>query len=190
MKKWFALALIAVLAVLTVASVVSAQAPQPQSTPQPGFGRGGMMGQGRMAQGQGLMAQYDGDEGPIHDGMLAAFAAKLGLKAEDLQARLDKGESMWQIASAGGMSAEQFSAAMLEARNAGIDAAVKNGTLSQEQADWMKQRGQMMGAGQNGMDPENCPMNNGTTGTTGAGRGGMMRRGGMMGRGQAQGAQQ
>jgi hypothetical protein len=110
--------------------------------------------------------------------MVAAFAAKLGLKAEDVQASLDKGQTMWQIAQAKGLTAEQFAAAMTEARTAGIAAAVKAGTLTQQQADWMNQRGQGMGAGRNGMDPEDCPMNNGTTTTTGQ-RGGMMGRGGM-----------
>jgi len=185
MKKWFALALVAVLAILAVATVVSAQAPTP--TPQTPYGQGrGMMGGGGMmangTQGRGMMAAGAAGDGWMHDDMVAAFAAKLGLKAEDVEARLNKGETMWQIAQAQGLTSEQYSAAMLEARNSAIDAAVKAGTLTQAQADWMKQRTQSMPMFQNGFDPEDCPMNGGTA-TTGTTYGGMMGRGMMSGRG-------
>lgn len=174
MKKWFALAVVAVLAVLAVATVVSAQTPQPQSTPQPGtpgYERGGMMGRGIMRGG--LSAD---DDSPLHDAMVAALAQKLGLTASELQARLDKGETMWQIAESKGVTAEQFKAWMVDARNAAIDAAVKAGTITQQQGDWMKQRGQKMPGFENGMNPENCPMN-------GEGVAGQWQGKGMMGRG-------
>jgi opacity protein-like surface antigen len=184
MKRWFALALVAVLTVLLVATAVSAQAPQPQPTPQPygpGNGRGMMNGQG----GGMMRAGVDGDEGLLHDGMVAALAAKLGLKVEDIEARLDKGETMWQIAQSKEMTVAQYQTWMLEARTSAIDAAVKAGTLTQAQADWMKQRNQNMPMFQENFDPANCPMNaqqNGTTARGGRGMGGGM-GGGMMGRG-------
>ena len=196
MKKWFALALVAVLSILAVATAVYAQTPTPQNTPQP-YGRGqGMMGGQRGAMMNGVV---DGDEGPLHDGMIAFFAGKLGLTSADLEARLAKGETMLQIAESKGITGDAFTALMNDARNAGIDAAVKAGTLTQEQADWMKQRGTngaAMGGrgqgmrGQNGANLENCPMTDGTTTTapqsgTFQGRGGMGGRG-MMGRGTTQ----
>jgi hypothetical protein len=171
MKKWFALALVAVLAVFAVATVVSAQTPTPPTTPQTPFGRGAMMGGRGQAQtqsgtpqayGRGMMGAQAGD-GWMHDDMVAAFAAKLGLSATDVEARLDKGETMWQIAESKGLTSEQYSAAMLDARNAAIDAAVKAGTFTQAQADAMKQNSQGMPMFQNGFDPEDCPMNGGTT---------------------------
>lgn len=48
---------------------------------------------------------------------------------------------MGQIATSKGLTTEQFSALMVDARNQAIDQAVKAGTLTQAQADWMKQRG-------------------------------------------------
>jgi len=190
MKKWFALAVVAVITVLTVATVVSAQSPQPQSTPQPyggGFGPGGMMGGGWGAQSQqpgfgpGAMrgGQFDGDEGPIHDGMIAYAAEKLGLTVDALEARLDNGETLWQVASSLNVSADEFTTLMRDARNAGIDAAVQAGTLTQAQADWMKQRSDSMPMFQGNFDPEDCPMyGNGSAAGPQAGYGA---RGGMMG---------
>jgi hypothetical protein len=191
MKKWFALAVVAVLTVLAVATVVSAQAPQPQSTPQPygnGIGRGGMMG-GWGAQGQqpgfgpGAMmgGQFDGDEGPIHDGMIAYLADKLGLTTDALEARLANGETLWQVASSQNVSSDDFSTWMREARNAGIDAALQSGQLTQAQADWMKQRSDSMPMFQGNFDPDDCPMyGNGSAAGPQAGYG---MRGGMGGRG-------
>jgi hypothetical protein len=76
---------------------------------------------------------------------------------------------MAQIAASKGLTAEQFTALMTDARTQAIDQAVKDGKLTQAQADWMKQRGAaayggMMGAGRgrgmgwNGAgNPAACP---------------------------------
>lgn len=47
---------------------------------------------------------------PYHEDMLELFSEKLGMSAEDLQARLDGGETMAQIAISSGMSFEEFKA--------------------------------------------------------------------------------
>jgi hypothetical protein len=187
MKKWFALSIVAVLTVLAVATVVSAQAPQPQQTPQP-YGQGlgwGMMGQGRQSGvGPGGMmgGLVDGDEGPLHDGMIAYFAGKLGLSVEAVEARLEAGETMWQIAQSQNVAAADFAALMQDARNAGIDAAVQAGLMTQAQADWMKQRSQIMPMFQEGFYPGDCPMYGGSTAVPQAGFGMQGGRGGMGGR--------
>lgn len=49
---------------------------------------------------------------PEHDDMLALFSESLDLPAEELQARLDSGETMAQIALSSGMSFEDFKALM------------------------------------------------------------------------------
>ncbi len=103
-----------------------------------------MMG-GRMGAGMGLAGS---GQGILHDAMIAAFAQKLGISVDDLNARLAKGETMAQIASSKDLTAEQFIALMKDARTQAIDQAVKDGTLTQAQADWMKTRGGMFGAGQ------------------------------------------
>jgi uncharacterized protein YidB (DUF937 family) len=99
------------------------------------------------------------DEGILHDAMVAAFAEKLGIPAADLEARHDNGETMAQIASSKGISSADFITMMTEVRAQAVDQAVKDGTLTQEQADWMKQRGAGMGNGR-GMGQfqhEDCP---------------------------------
>jgi hypothetical protein len=137
-----------------------AQTPSPQNPTQPGYGtgmgrgnRGGMAGQ-QSARGEGL----------LHDEMVAAFASKLGLSTADLEKQLDAGQTMAQVASAKGLTAEQFQTLWTEARTQAVDAAVKSGKITQAQADWMKTRGGGMmnggmgrgrGAGMNA----NCPYN-------------------------------
>jgi hypothetical protein len=154
-----------IAAVFGLASAVSAQGTTPDTTPAPGWG----MGRG------GMMAS--GSYGPMHDGMQAALAEKLGLTVADLQERQAAGQTFWQIAEEKGYTAEEARQMMLDARGAAIDQAVKDGTLTQDQADWMKSRsGRMMG-GQVGTGQAGC-MGAGTG--TGATRGGMM--GGRWGR--------
>ncbi len=102
---------------------------------------------------------YTRGEGPMHDDMVAAFAAKLGISADELEKQLDAGKTMAQVASGKGLTAEQFLQAWTEARAQALDAAVKAGKITQAQADWMKTRGGGMMNGQ------------------GRGRGGRMGRG-------------
>jgi hypothetical protein len=136
------------VAALGTAGYVYAQS----STPQTPFGRGMGMGQGRGMRG-GMMGAGQGQgmvpgSGIMHDEMVAAFAAKLGMSADELDARIDKGETMFQVAASKGFTAEQFTTMMTEARAQAVDQAVKNGKLTQEQADFMKTRGPgQMGGG-------------------------------------------
>jgi hypothetical protein len=143
-KTVLSIVIVAVIAVaLGTAGFVYAQTPTPQN---PGFGFGnGMSGRGpHGGMGQNGMA---GQEGLMHDEMVAAFAEKLGLPADELEARLDKGETMAQIASSKGLTAEQFTTLMTEARSQAVDQAVKDGKLTQVQANWMKQHGAGAGMG-------------------------------------------
>ena len=127
MKKFIvSIALIAVVVVaLGSTSSVFAQTPTPQ-TPVPGT-----------------------QLGFLHDEMVTVYAQELGLSVDDLNARLANGETMAQIAYSTGKSADEFRTLMVDVRTKAIDLAVKNGTITQEQADWMSQRGsgQMMGGG-------------------------------------------
>jgi hypothetical protein len=150
-KIVLSIVIVAVVAVaLGTAGFVFAQTPTP-TTPVPGTGNGyGMMG-GRGTRGSmmGQNAVSGSQDGFLHDEMIAAYAEKLGISVEDLNARLAKGETMAQIASSKGLTVEQFRTLMTDARAQAIDQAVKDGTLTQAQADWMNQRGagQMAGNG-------------------------------------------
>lgn len=135
MKKVLVFGAIAgvLLLALGAAGLVYAQS-QTALPPVPGFGSG-MMG-GQQGFGRGMMG---GDQGVLHDYMVASFAEALGLAPEELQARLEGGETMYQLAEAQGLSLEDFQELMTEARTAAFDQAVADGVLSQDQADWMSQ---------------------------------------------------
>jgi len=135
------------------------------------FGVGVAFAQGPAPYGgNGSMMQNGG--GYLHTYMVTAFAEKLGLTVEDVDARLAAGETMYDIAIASGVTTEDLPALMVDVRTVALDAAVKDGVVTQTQADWMKSRG--FGQGGYGMGTGDCPMNDGT----GFGRGGGMMRGG------------
>ncbi len=96
-------------------------------------GRGFGMGRGDGFFGEGLM----------HEEMITALAGKLGLTVAELNTKLDAGTTIAQLASDKGMTVVEFRQMMVDARSAAVDLAVKNGTITQAQADWMKSRGKM-----------------------------------------------
>lgn len=89
-----------------------------------GYGMGGMMG------GYGTY-------GLMHQFMVNALAENLGLQPEELQSRIDAGESMWDIASAEGLTDEEITTVMQSAHEFAIEQAVADGVITQEQAEWM-----------------------------------------------------
>lgn len=177
MKKLFYIgigALITILAFGVVgfafAQAQTPPAPQPPVTDgttqtQPGWGimggwmhrgnlpglaaRVGMMN-GRQGFRQGMMSGYaQGMVGPMHEAMLAALAGKLGLSVDELQAKIDAGETPLEIAKAQGLTDDQIQEFMEQAHDEALKAAVAAGVLTQEQADAMDQRMESMW--QNGM---------------------------------------
>lgn len=127
----------------------------------PGTGYGAGIGGGRGARGGmmqaagnqvGLMGAAAGtQDGILHDALIAAYAGKLGISVDDLNARLAGGETLAAIAFAQGLSLDEFQVLKADARSQAIDQAVTDGTLTQEQADWMKQHGAGVAAGGRGM---------------------------------------
>ena len=143
-KKWIVSGTIAVVLVLalslSVVGFASAQTPQPPNRPfSPGYGMGGY-GRGAMAGGQGMVAQNNANFDVMHNPMYDALAKGLGISRSDLDARVAKGETLAQIASAKGISAADFTKIWTDARKAGIDAAVAKGYFTKEQAAWMIDR--------------------------------------------------
>lgn len=138
MKKQYILVAILVVAALAVggAGLVSAQTETPQSTPFPGYGPGMMGGRGGFG---GMMGGYWAQDstGLLHDYMIDAFADALNLSPEELESRLAAGETLWQIASSEGFTAEEFSQLWIAARTSALEQAVADGVITQEQADWM-----------------------------------------------------
>ncbi|GAB4541285.1 MAG: hypothetical protein Fur002_09410 [Anaerolineales bacterium] len=158
-KTLLIVALVAAALIAFGAGTVFAQDAQP---PYNGGGRGGMMG---------------GGDGALHTFMVVEFAKQLNLNVNDVNTRLDAGESMYDIALSAGVTAEEFPAVMTSVRVAALDAAVKANVITQEQADWMNQH--EMGQGRYGNG--NCPMYDGDEDGANYGRGqgrGMMGGGG------------
>ena len=125
--------------VLGVAGFAYAQVQTPPDAQFPqGYGPGMMGGGGRgMMGGYGRGMMGNGTYGPMHTYMVDALASALGMTSEELQAKIEGGETMWQIAQAQGLSDEEISALMLAARSDALQKAVEAGALTQEQADWM-----------------------------------------------------
>jgi hypothetical protein len=128
-----------------------------------GYGpRGGMMG------GNGY--------GPVHDYVEQALAAKLGITEKQVEDALAAGKSMYQIALDNGIKQEDVVTFMNGVHKDAFDKAVKDGVMTQQQADWMAQRMQTMYQNGYANGTGTCPMGGGSFGP-GNGRGGM---GGMM----------
>ncbi len=105
----------------------------PNSVPFGGMGRwggGGMMG--RWSQG--------GQVGAMHNYLIAAIAPKLGIGVDALNAELAAGKTLWQVAEAKGISADQFQTMFLEAKQEALSKMVADGVITQAQADWMLAR--------------------------------------------------
>ena len=100
-----------------------------------GYGHGMMAGYGR-GYGHGMMG-WNGEYGPMHEAMVAVIADALDITPEEIEARHDAGETMWQIAEAEGLSAEEIQALMFSAHDFALEDAVADGWMTEEQAEWM-----------------------------------------------------
>jgi hypothetical protein len=173
MKKIFLIGsmIVVAIAALAVAGFAFAQTPNPP-TPDNPYGSGGWGGRGM--HGGGMMGGFrqggdvDGDGyGPMHEYMINAFAQALSMDTGVLEAQVDQGKTMWQIAQDQGLSDEEISDLMVEARTEALKQMVADGVISQEQADWMLNRMNQMGTYGGGFG--SCPRGGGFGGS---GRGG------------------
>lgn len=123
--------------------------------------------------------------GSMHEYVEQALAAKLGLTEKQVEDQVAAGKPMYQIALDSGIQQEDLADFMNGVHQDAFAEAVKDGVMTQEQADWMLKRMQNMY--QNGYGAGNCPMHNGQGGQFGRGNGfgpGMMqKRGGGYGPG-------
>lgn len=161
MKKsiWVIAAILTLLVSLSIVGFAFAQTVTPNN---PENGQGWGPGRGMMGRGMGMMGgRWNGGTGygPMHEYMIAAFAEALGMTEEDLEAELDTGKTMWQVAEEKGFTQEEFGDLMVTARTNALNKAVEDGVITREQADWMIARMAQMQA--NGYGPGNCPMHGG-----------------------------
>ena len=128
------------------------------------------------AQGPGPNADWMTQ---MHEAVWTAVAKELGLTYDELVAATQSGKTIWQLADEKGVSIERLREVMLEAREAALADLVKQGVITQEQADWMLSHSQgMMGNGFGPCDSGPGMMN---------GRGMMNGSGSMHGRGMMNG---
>lgn len=130
---------------LGVVGFAYAQSQQPGSSANDVYGRGGKWGgHGSMMGGRGVA----GENGLLHPYMINAIAEALDMTTEDLQARLDSGDTCWTIAQEKGLTQEEFYTLMKDARTDALTQAVADEVITQDQADWMLERmNQMQGFG-------------------------------------------
>ncbi len=69
-----------------------------------------------------------------------AVSQLLGMQPADIAAQRQAGESLAQIAQSKGVSADTLIATMLDAQKTALAQAVKDGSISQTQADFMANR--------------------------------------------------
>jgi hypothetical protein len=87
----------------------------------------------------GRGSQSGGATGGVHDTVWQALAEKLGLTSDELTAQIKDGKTLAQIAEEKGLSTKDLAAVMETTMKAGLDQAVKDGQLTQAQADLMLQ---------------------------------------------------
>ena len=126
---------------------------------------------------QGTQPPAQAGSGWMHEYMEKALAAKLGLTEEQVEEQFAAGKTMYQIALDNGVKEADVVTFMNDVHKEAMASAVKDGVMTQEQADWMLQRMQNRG----GYGTGNCPMHGGQAGP-GYGRG-MMNGGGGYGPG-------
>jgi hypothetical protein len=135
------------------------------------MGRSGMHGMmGGTYTGTMPMHGYMMNAGGMHEQIWTAIAEELGMTYAELNAAVQGGQTVAQLAQAKGVSLAELKTAALNALQTSFADLVEQGVLTQEQADWMLDH----------MD--DMPMFNFEQGFGP----GMMRGRGMMGRGMMQ----
>jgi len=102
-------------------------------------GRGGWGGRGSRG-GVLEQTQLQLEDELLHDEIVAAFADALGLTADEINARLDAGETLMQIVISTGFDFEAARTLIDDVRTQVLEQAVLDGIITQEQADWMLSR--------------------------------------------------
>ena len=127
--------LVALFAVLGAASLAYAQTRTPNRQDD-GVARMGWRG----GRGPGMMGSDGFGRVPMHPYLVDALAEALDLTPEAVQERLGASETPWEIAVSSGLNEEQARKVLSDAHIAALDAAVADGAISQEQADWIRDR--------------------------------------------------
>ena len=95
-----------------------------------------------MMGGRGMMGMHTAMMGAngMHEQAWTAVAKKLGLTYAELNTAVQNGQTVAQLAQAKGVSLDALKTAALEAMQASFAGLVKQGVMTQQQADWMLDR--------------------------------------------------
>jgi hypothetical protein len=135
---WLSGGVLVALLLVGLVGVTIASAQEPTSTPEPGAPSGWPGGgHERGGFGGGFFGGGPGDQWTTFD----TAAEALGLTPEALFSELHSGKTLEEIAGAQGVDIQAVQDAMNVARNEAtkqaVEQAVEDGTMTQEQADWM-----------------------------------------------------
>ena len=140
MKKVFIVGAV-ILALIAIAGAAGLAYAQTQIPDRGEYGPGMMGvwsgGRGMMGQGGGMMGQRG--YGPMHTYFVGALADALDLDKEEVQNRINTGETPWEIAASTGLDDDQVRELLAGAHNTALDQAVAGGAITQDQADWMRE---------------------------------------------------
>ena len=139
------IAVVGIIGAGIVGAVAFAQGPQSGS-----FGFRGQMGRMSFNNAHGPMGSGLMDEN-MEETMHAAIADALGITEQEFEDEMAAGKTMFQIADEHNVDINIVWSAMQSARADALQQAVNDGTITQDQADWMSQRGAgMMSGGMGG----------------------------------------
>ena len=144
MKKLMVSLLLAgvMIAVIGATSVVNAQGPVEQPLYQQGGGQGGF----------GANSADHVENEDVHNLMMEAYSAELGISVAELNAREEAGETMSQIVLSTGISFEDFRALKTAVNTSTAEKALAAGYIDQAEYAWLIQAAerQMNGQGNGG----------------------------------------
>lgn len=109
-----------------------------------GFGRGGHMGRGGMMGGfynedGDMPCGVDGEYGPMHDTIVNALAEATGLSVDEINTKMNDGESFVQIATDAGLSEDQITELFKQAHQDAFEALGSDNSFFQDRLDHMKE---------------------------------------------------
>lgn len=142
MKKLLVTLLLAGVIVMSFGLVSTANAQGPDT--QPFHGQGGRWG------GNGITNVDREVNEDVHDLMMAAWSSQLGISVEDLESRVDAGETLSQIVLSTGKTFDEFRTLQSSVMTTVADQALAAGYIDQAQHDWMIQRAERQASGLGG----------------------------------------
>lgn len=124
--------------------------------------------------GTGIRPRRFGDvdagsgDGLLHEYMTEAISDVFGISPDELDKIHESGETLWEYLD---LTIDEFRSKMTEVRQTALENAAADGAISQDRAEWMKERMHGAGLGQFGPRDGSCLDGEGIPGRMNGGRG-------------------